>query len=269
MIRVGISVEPATKHHNEHAKALQRGLKRHGIDSFVKSSGPFDTPVVACWGWRRGSVLRDLGKQVLVMERGYVGDRFQWTSLGWNGLNGRADFRLPAQVDDQRWRDNFENLMKPWQMGGDRIVVMGQHPNDASVRRIKFVEWADSVIEKLRTMTDTPIVFRPHPLAMRVRVKADTLHGDLASALVRAAAVVTYNSNSGVDAVLAGVPTIAMDEGSMAWPVTTHELMPEPPHKVRDDWAHRLAWCQWTLPEIESGLAWEHVGRDVQAQIAA
>jgi hypothetical protein len=26
---------------------------------------------------------------------------------------------------------------------------------------------------------------------------------------------------------------------------------------LRERWAHRLAWCQWTLEEIASGDAWD------------
>jgi hypothetical protein len=31
-------------------------------------------------------------------------------------------------------------------------------------------------------------------------------------------------------------------------------------------WAHSLAWCQWTLPEIAGGVFWEHVGAQLEAR---
>jgi hypothetical protein len=71
--------------------------------------------------------------------------------------------------------------------------------------------------------------------------------------------VVTFNSNTGVDAALFGRPVIAMDEGSMAWPVAGHQVteivMPD-----RSAWAARLAWCQWTMDEMRSGACQEANG---------
>ena len=75
--------------------------------------------------------------------------------------------------------------------------------------------------------------------------------------------VVTLNSNSGVDAALAGVPVIAFDEGSMAWPVAGHKPQDaiHPPRPDRLRWAAELAWCQWTDREFETGECWEHLRR--------
>ncbi len=56
-------------------------------------------------------------------------------------------------------------------------------------------------------------------------------------ALAGARAVITFNSNTGVEAVLAGKPTVAIDEGSMAWPVTAHEIIDYPKEPNRLTWA--------------------------------
>jgi len=69
---------------------------------------------------------------------------------------------------------------------------------------------------------------------------------------------VTFNSNSGVDAALAGVPVVAMDEGSMAWQVAGHRIG-EIVFPDREKWAHDLAFAQWDVEEITSGEAWEHL----------
>lgn len=259
-------VANGSQHQTGAARAMLAGLKRHGVavdirDTFAKP----DVSIVICWGWRHGSRFRAGGADVLIMERGYVGDRFAWTSLGWNGLNGRADFRLPAAVDPSRWERNFAGLLKPWQCGGDCIVIMGQVSGDQSIEGVNIDRWVVDTYETLKRQTDRPVVFRPHPVAVERGHKSPPvpqIKGTLDEVLRRAAAVVTFNSNSGVDAVLAGVPTIAMDEGSMAWPVTTHEMTAQPVHRVRDEWAARLAWCQWRLEELKSGEAWEHLKID-------
>jgi hypothetical protein len=89
--------------------------------------------------------------------------------------------------------------------------------------------------------------------------------GNLAEALAGAAFAVTWNSNSGVDAAMAGVPVVAMDEGSMAWPVAAHDLGAVPRLPERRPWAAQLAWCQWRPEEIADGTAWEALSGAVVA----
>ena len=88
---------------------------------------------------------------------------------------------------------------------------------------------------------------------------APVIGGTLTEAIGNAAWVVTYNSNSAVDAVLAGVPSVSCDVGSMAWDVTGHDVAVKPPSPDRKEWAAKMAWAQWTDDEIESGRAWEAV----------
>jgi hypothetical protein len=69
---------------------------------------------------------------------------------------------------------------------------------------------------------------------------------------------VTFNSNSAVDAVLAGVPAYVEDEGGMAFDVASHTVG-EIHRPDRAQWAHDLAYCQWTVDEMASGATWEHL----------
>lgn len=91
----------------------------------------------------------------------------------------------------------------------------------------------------------------------------DLSRGSFADDLENARLVVTFNSNSAVESVIAGVPAIAMDMGSMAWPVTAHMLedVNSPVRCDRTQWAHDLAYTQWNLDEMRSGEAWAHLSR--------
>ena len=142
------------------------------------------------------------------------------------------------------------------------VGVLGQVPGDAALYGLDLDAWAQRTCAALLAQGRT-VRYRPHPLVRRcgdVRCPAGATGstGSLDEDLAGAALAVTFNSTAGVEAVLAGVPTVALDVGAMAWPVTTHDLAsvqtPE-----REPWAHRLAWCQWTIEEIASGLAWEHL----------
>lgn len=257
-MKVAIYMRGST-HQSEHAQALEQGLRAIGIQPHIGS--PDYADVVACWGWRVGKRLSEAGATVLVLERGYLGDRFRWTSIGWDGLNGRAYF--PPAPDDggARFVEYFGNLVKPWRSGGEYSLLIGQVPGDAALGGLDLRSWYAEQAQALRARFDLPVVFRPHPLANKrggppQRVSGTQLHeGALADALERAAVVVTFNSNTAVESVLAGVPTIACDRGSMAWPMCSHSIADELVQPDRARWCAELAWKQWTLAEIANGAA--------------
>lgn len=254
---ITIVANPGAPHQVAHQEALLDGLRTHGVNAVKASGGRIRSRYVACWGWYKGRRLRAAGHDVLVMERGYLGDRFKWTSLAWNGLNGHGDFgRQPT--DDSRFADNFAP-MKPWKDGGDYVLILGQVPGDASLKGQDMHPWYRKAAKDAALHYGLPVRFRPHPLAARRGGNksvpgAMNSTGTLEEALDGAAVAITYNSNSGVDAVLHGVPTVAMDQGAMAWDVTSHRIgdMCKP---LRDRWAANLAWKQWSMDEIRDGTA--------------
>lgn len=255
-MEITIVASPRSPHQLEHQTALAKGLAAHGVKAVLNLGGAINTPYVACWGWRHGEIYRKQGKDVIIMERGYLGDRFHWTSLAWNGLNGRATFpEYPA--DSSRFEKHFS--MQPWKQGGDYVLIAGQVPGDASLQGINLMPWYTDAARKAREAYGLPVLFRPHPQVAARGYKQKPGHtepstGTLAEALAGAAVVITWNSNTGVDSVLAGVPTVTGDEGSMAREVTGHEIG-EMVRPDREAWAHRLAWRQWTMDEIVSGEA--------------
>jgi len=258
-MRFTVISSPRAEHQLSHQAAMAEGLRAHGVEVALNLGGPVDTEYVACWGWRIGQKLRAEGRQVLVMERGYLGDRFAWTSLCWNGLNNRGAF--PAISDPSRFNEHF--TLQPWKQGGDYVLLMGQVPGDMSLQGRDLSGWyASSTLEALREYR-LPVKFRPHPLALKKGYKnipfgATLAEGNLDDSLAGAAVVVTYNSNSGVDAVIAGVPAVAVDSGSMATDMVSESIggyfRPD-----REQWAAELAWKQWRMDEIRSGAALEHL----------
>lgn len=249
---VAILANPGAAHQVRHAEAIRQGLERHGVRAGLCHRHPVKADTVVCWGWRIGKALRGQGKAVLVMERGYIGDRMgTWSSLAWNGLNGRG--KVPPVPEDggERFNRYHADLLKPWNPEGDYVLIVGQVPGDAALGGKDLSGWYASQAAR---DWGRPVYFRPHPLAHRrgpVRpvAGAPVKNGDLSAALQGAEWVITYNSNTAVESYLAGKPTQVDDEGSMAWNVTN-----------REQWAYRLAWRQWTLEELASGYALEHVG---------
>lgn len=243
--------------------AFAAGLRRHGWKADL-SDKPKGCDLLVMWGARRSPQIarqKAAGGQVCIIERGYVGDRFSWSSVSFGGgLNGRGKFRGPFD-DASRWNANFAHLMQPWRdVPGGYALIMQQVPGDKSIEGVNmeaFYRDASAAFKK----RGLPVRIRPHP-KLSPKNGRDHINAALASLqddLAGAACAVTWNSNSGVDAVLAGVPTVAMDQGSMAWDVTGHEFK-QPPTPDRTAWAHAIAWKQWLLSEMESGYCWEMIG---------
>lgn len=265
-LRARVLARRASYHQAELGGAFAEGLERHGWAVDVGETWrPSDLLIV--WGVRRTidiAAQRRHGGAIVVLERGYIGDRFAWTSVSFGGgLNGRAEFR-GAKEDGARFEKHHGHLMRDWQHRDGYALLIGQVPNDMSLAPVKgrLDGWYRETAAALKA-AGWDVRFRPHPVALEKRVGGDvpgvpTIGGTLDEALAGAGVVVTFNSNTAVDAVLAGVPAITVDEGSMAWPVTGHEIS-DVLRPDRGAWAARLAWCQYSDAEMRSGECWAAV----------
>lgn len=258
-MKITVLARPRAAHQVVHQHAAACGLRALGHDAvlqFSEHSPHASTEFVVCWGWRMGAPLRVAGHKVIVLERGYLGDRFEWTSVGLNGLNGRATFAPAPRDGGERFRSIA--ALQPWRQGPGHALICGQVPGDASLQGADLEPWYAEMARRARAAGLEP-VFRQHPVAAARGYRQGPpgvrrIEGSLADALAGAAQAITYNSNSAVDALLAGVPVYADNEGSMAWPVANRDVGHAAPVE-REPWAHELAWRQWTIEEIRSGAA--------------
>lgn len=251
-------------HQKRCAEAVCAGLRKHGHEvKIVNNPVNIDTEAVACWGWRQGQVWRKRGFEVLVMERAYLGDRFQWYSLAWNGLNNRGKFPWVRNDGGARFRQHFGHLVKPWKKDGRYILLAGQVPGDMSLQGRNLNGWYANMALALEATHRRQVQFREHPEAAKRGVRREPNYTvkspdvSLEQALAGAYLCVTFNSNTGVEAVLAGVPTMAADIGSMAWDVATHSPYEQPIKPEREKWLADLAWKQFKLDEIALGAPFD------------
>jgi hypothetical protein len=206
--------------------------------------------------WPRGEVYRAHrgdGSDVVVLETGYIkrGDSpSHYYAAGLNGLNGRADFKNKNSPSGRFLELGVE--VKPWREAGKHVVLCGQVPWDASVDHLDYPKWLEETQRKLSTSCGRKIVYKEHP-CIEVGPPLETFLKD-------AWACVTLNSNSAVEAAIAGVPVIAMDEGSMAWGIASHHLeLDNPKTPDRTQWLNDLAYSQWTPGEMQTGRVWRHL----------
>jgi len=179
------------------------------------------------------------GIPIIILENPvwYTGHRMDSYTWAYNGLHGLG--YLPTPPDTPRPHPTLKPW-KEWETG--QITVFGQVPTDKAVRGNDMQLWRESVKAALPTS-----VYREHPIMIPSKHHHKIEPFDVC--LDKTSLAVTYTSTCGSEAVIAGIPTIACHEGSLAYSVASHNLSDKPITPCRDEWIHGLAWRQWTIHE--------------------
>lgn len=194
------------------------------------------------------------GARVLVAENGYIGgpkDGGTNYAIALHAHNGMGKW---PSGDDSRLRALGVEL-KPWRAKGNHILLA---PNRAFGQPGLAMppEWPREVRHELqRRAGGRQIVYRDHPGNGAEKVP-------LARDLENCHLVVVWASTVGVKALIAGVPVVCC---SPHWickgAAGTLDDLQNPP--TSDDARYaalsRLAWGQWNLSEISSGLAFRNL----------
>lgn len=209
----------------------------------------------------------------------------EYFRTGLNGFLAKEAWWPEAEYEQSQQRLDQLGITWPgWKNNKDGHVLLAlQLPGDASLRGADINDWAYRTVTSLRAMTDKPIVIRNHPLAtdrafedhhhLAYRLMLDGIQGlrfsDGAQIpwdedLKDAYCTVTYTSGLAIDSVLAGVPTIACDAGNFAWPFSTRRPMDVndlemPGSDVIKEWLRQLMASQYSVKEMQSGLAWTNM----------
>lgn len=125
-------------------------------------------------------------------------------------------------------------------------------------------QWVELVTQQLKNYTDRPIEVRLKPLRSE-RVTTKTMDAALADDVH---CLVTYNSIAAVEALMAGKPAIVLGQNAASVVAETDLSKVERPNipnrDEMDAWMAHLAFCQFTVPELRSGFAWNMVNESSQ-----
>ena len=187
-----------------------------------------------------------IGRPWLHIDHGYFqrGHFEGFYRISRNGLQAggwsEADNTAPA-----RWM-NLRMRVKPWRAAGTHIVVVPPTGPVGSFYGIDAAAWLSVVMDELDRLTDRPV---------RVHTKSDET--PFRMVLRDAWAVVGFNSNALVAALLDGVPVFTLGPAATV-PMGSRFLceIEHPPKPDREPWLWWLANQQWRLDEIKSGAAW-------------
>ena len=247
-------------------KALYQGLLELALRNAghelvphpIGTAPPKGVDFAVFWGMKTAPVpmLRAHRIPFLVSEMRYFGPRQAAASLGWNHLSRHAI--RPAPGDAPR----PQPTLRPWKHDNTgKVMILGQMQRDYSTRAVNIRQWESDAYDEARKAWGRDTTYRPHPNRYRNMGCSVPLTAiDVALADENVWLAVSYNSTAGVDAVAAGVPTVAMDSASMAWDVASHSIaerkMPD-----REQWAHWLSYTQFSQEEFANGVALTHMMR--------
>lgn len=251
--------------HQDYVVRFKQSIRTAGdvvYDIGIGDVIPKEEDIVVVWGVANAKRWQDLGcDNVLIFERGYLGDRQHWLSLGWDDLNGQANF-YNQYVAEDRWDKYWKSQLSPWKNNGDVVLIAGQVTRDRSLDDCaNYNEWLNDTISTLKSKGHD-VVFRPHPLekdGYDVRNVTISTHKDFDEDLLRAKCLVTWSSTTSVTAAYIGVPSVTFSDYAMTKEVSSHSLDVLDFKPDRTNWGRKLAYCQWNLDELSNGEAWYHV----------
>ncbi len=248
-------------------EAFLAGLKAAGWDArAARPAAPQPGELLVIWN-RYGEFHELAGRfearggTVIVAENCYLGaggssPKFDiaggvrpghYFALAKHGHNGQGEW---PDGDASR----FERLgveLKPWysgsERGGDYILVCPNRSFGIPGRMMRH-DWGERTAERLRGER-RPVRLRPHPLNSAPEIP-------LAEDLAGARAVVIWSSSAGVHALAEGIPVVCEAGHWILKSAACRTLaevdagaLPE-----RRPAFERMAWAQWTLEEIATGM---------------
>jgi hypothetical protein len=196
----------------------------------------FDLVVLSGLHAKHPDILRVYGAQgvpVLVLDAGYMRRDLGYWQASLGGLNRAPSFPCES--------DRFDALGITIKTAGGNPkgyrLIAGQLARDAShgLAADEYETWLHGQKGRLRR----------HPLETVVPPLADDLAG--------AKCVHTYCSTAGLDALIAGVPATADAPERACWGELSGAKLPS--IAARRALCNRLAYGQWTLDEMEYGVA--------------
>ncbi len=264
------------------AAAFGAGCKNRGVDFEIAKTSEWagragkrtDMAVVVGVKDKSGPIFkahRHAGKHAVFIDKGYT--RIRGSDLGTLYWRVSVDafqpltYFLKTDRPSDRW-DALGLPILPRQAGGEIVLLAGSSQ--------KFCTWHDlgeatayyrKTLVELSKHTKRELVYRPKPSWQdAVPIKGFGYSPPAAKyevELERSHCLVTYGSNACFEALIRGVPTLILGDGITRPLASTGCHNVERPFFPNADavrrLAHNLAYCQWTLQEMECGKTWDNI----------
>jgi len=239
-------------------KALSLPHLPHG-DLYISNGMRNPTPEIV-------EILNRKGRDLMIYDLGYMlrskaGYNKGYYQIGLNRIGWVPNFECPS--------DRFDNLgieLKPVRVdrSNRRVLVCAQKPGDAQhgMDKAEMDKFCLNLCRQVQGMGYVP-VYRPHPMMKNIIEGYEiSEHETLEEAVESCQFMISYNSTSGVEALLAGKPVVAIDPDCHYQELACQlgaigELTNVPDIEQMKAYFSRLAYAQWKLSEIRTGLPFQ------------
>lgn len=270
------------------ALSLTKGLARFGdtiatspVDKFRKPDPEAD--IGAVFGLKGHSrwimeAYRAAGKHTIMFDKALI--RVPGSALKQLRvcLNDDTPLRylMRHHRSFERW-ERFKIDLRPRRESGSRDAIV------LALSSQKYCDYfglgdatayATRVAADIRAVTrKRSIIYRPKPSWHDFQPVDGTILSrppeGLGTLLESAHVLVTHGSSAAIDALIYGVPAICLGR-SAASPVSGNSLDTiHAPHFPSDlarwQWLCNLAWCQWSVEELQSGEAWGFIREEIRS----
>ncbi len=167
--------------------------------------------------------------------------------------NGQVQNTIIDRPDDRFCKLGIR--IKPYKKDGTNIALCVPGLNFGRFAGIDLERWTDETQAVIRLNTKKKLYIRDK---MKNPPLDEYLEG------VNAFAVVTHSSNAAVEALIEGY-AVFCDKECAAAPAANLDLtqLDNPVYFDRFKWAYSLAYAQFTMEEMEGGIAWNVIKRDL------
>lgn len=243
------------------------GGEKYGCTAFSNGSNGkivtvdealIDTSLPLCWAGSHKETLynhcKSNNRTFYNLDSGYFGNTKRKNVIRVS-LNNFQDCQSIVETKNNRldlFNINLEEFVR-----GSQIVIV---PPDYKIAKSFNLgdNWLDNVKQTINKFTDRPIKVRNRPESRNDRLKVDTFKEFIRNDTY---VVIGYSSNALVEAVMCGIPVIALGHSSTLsysnYNISQIDNIPNVDTDKRHLWLKHLANRQFFHEELLDGTAWK------------
>ena len=277
MISAAIMFKALPHKRNEQLrKALEKGMKKHGDKlTYYDTTEPNCSPIENIRfviGIKNNKQCTD-GIHRFVFDKGYDRKNIhshsysEWLHWSIRYMPDWPETRLLFNAPHDRIHTLRMKLL-PLKKNGTVITVATSSQKYCDCHNLgNATEYATDIIRQIKEKSNRKIWYRPKPsFSSAVPINGTHYNRTKGSKAMKTLfnktrILITDGSHIGARSVINGVPAITLD-GGIGHSVTGHSLdnLEDPywpDEKKRKNWFADIGYSHYSIPEIESGLAWE------------
>lgn len=198
---------------------------------------------------------------IIKCNRERNGNKNNHYQVGYDCIKGLGEYYNQNMPDDRFKKLEIE--LAPWRTPNKNCLMFGQLPFGIGTQHIDIRAWYRYCLTYFKD-NRISVFYCEHPNVEhafthhKYRIK-NISYKDRTNEKIGFA--IAFSSNAIVDAIVNGIPPIAMSQLSPAYKVCTKDFTEYEQIKLfdREKWLSDMAYTQWSINEMESGECWNHL----------